>query len=413
MYKKVVLDNGLRVVFERIPFVRSISIGVWIGAGSRNENNANNGISHFIEHMMFKGTNKRSAKEIAACIDNLGGQINAFTGKECTCFYTKTLDEHMDIAVDVLADMLFNSKFDKKDIDTERRVILEEISMYEDSPEDLVHDLLSEAVWDGDPLGYPILGTKESLQNIDRDAIFEYIDGMYIPQNIVISAAGNFDEDHLIDTLTKHFGGWSRKGAVASDYNAVNFIPGRKVKEKDIEQVHLCLGFEGIEHGDNDLYSLLAVNNILGGGMSSRLFQKIREETGLVYSIYSYPSSYKRAGLFKIYAGMNPSHLDIVMDLILGEVDKLIKEGISLEDLTQSKEQLKGSYMLGLENTSSWMNSMGKSELLLGYIHTPEEILKKVEDVNMESVHKAINRVFDTKRMSVSLVGAIKGKYKH
>jgi len=409
MYKKVILDNGIRVVYERIPFVRSISIGIWVGTGSRNENSTNNGISHFIEHMLFKGTNKRSAKEIAACIDNLGGQINAFTGKECTCFYTKTLDEHMDIAVDVLADMLFNSKFDKKDIDTEKRVILEEISMYEDSPEDLVHDLLSEAVWNGDPLGYPILGTKECLEDITRDRIIEYMEQMYTPQNIVISAAGNFDENHLIDTLTRYFGGWNRKGTAVTDYNAVNFIPGKVVKEKDIEQVHLCLGFEGMEHGDKDLYSLLAVNNILGGGMSSRLFQKIREETGLVYSIYSYPSSYKRAGLFTIYAGMNPNHLDIVLELILDEIDILLKKGIDHDELAKSKEQLKGSYMLGLESTSSRMNSIGKSELLLGYIHTPEEILQKIEDVNMESVHNTINRIFDSKRMSMSLVGAMKG----
>ncbi len=409
MYKKVILDNGIRVVYERIPFVRSISIGIWVGTGSRNENSTNNGISHFIEHMLFKGTNKRSAKEIAACIDNLGGQINAFTGKECTCFYTKTLDEHMDIAVDVLADMLFNSKFDKKDIDTEKRVILEEISMYEDSPEDLVHDLLSEAVWNGDPLGYPILGTKECLEDITRDRIIEYMEQMYTPQNIIISAAGNFDENHLIDTLTRYFGGWNRKGTVVTDYNAVNFIPGKVVKEKDIEQVHLCLGFEGMEHGDKDLYSLLAVNNILGGGMSSRLFQKIREETGLVYSIYSYPSSYKRAGLFTIYAGMNPNHLDIVLELILDEIDILLKKGIDHDELAKSKEQLKGSYMLGLESTSSRMNSIGKSELLLGYIHTPEEILQKIEDVNMESVHNTINRIFDSKRMSMSLVGAMKG----
>lgn len=409
MYRKTTLNNGVRIVCEKIPYVRSTSIGIWVGTGSRNENKNNNGISHFIEHMLFKGTEKRSAKEIAETIDGIGGQLNAFTGKECTCYYAKTLDTHIDIAVEVLADMFFNSRFAKKDMDVEKCVITEEINMYEDSPEELVHDLLSETVWDGNPLGYPILGTHKCLSEISRGMIKEYIYKNYTPLNSVIAVAGNYDDDKLVEILSKYFSGWRSDAGAAADYPTVEFN-GRKikVKKKDTEQVHICMGFKGIPHGDDDLYSLLAVNNIFGGGMSSRLFQNIREEKGLVYSIYSYPSSYKNAGLFAVYAGMNPEHLEKVVSLVLEEIKKLVKQGLSKEELAKSKEQLKGNYILGLESTSSRMNSIGKSELLLGYINTPEEIIRKIDAITQERVEKVINDVFDVDKLSVSMVGNVK-----
>lgn len=408
MFKKVTLENGVRIVCEKIPYVRSVSIGIWVGTGSRNENRKNNGISHFIEHMLFKGTDNRSAKEIAESIDNIGGQLNAFTGKECTCYYTKTLDNHIDISVDVLADMFFHSKFARKDIDVEKKVIIEEIGMYEDSPEELVHDILSETVWDGNPLGYPILGSQKCLKSMNKEKISEYIDMNYTPQNTVVAVAGNFDDDYLINSISKHFSNWEPGNGIHSDFEKVEFISDVKIKEKDTEQVHVCIGFNGIEHGNDKLYTLLAINNIFGGGMSSRLFQKIREEKGLVYSIYSYPSSYKNAGLFTIYAGMNPEHLERVINLVDEEITLLLKDGITYEDLAKSKEQLKGNYILGLESTSSRMNSIGKSELMLGYILSPEEILKKIDEINMESVHEIIANVFDNKKRSVSVVGNIK-----
>jgi predicted Zn-dependent peptidase len=408
MYKKVVLDNGVRLVYEKIPHVRSISIGIWVGTGSRYENETNNGVSHFIEHMVFKGTEKRSAKEIAECIDNIGGQINAFTGKECTCYYTKTLDTHYEIAIDVLADMFFNSKLTKTDIDIERKVILEEIGMYEDSPEELVHDLFSETVWDGNSLGFPILGTEASLEGINRDVIVQYMKQNYTPENTVISVAGNFDDEKLIKTVSKYFN--NRKFETNRPLRTENaeFKKNTRVKEKDTEQTHICIGFSGLEHGDDNLYSLLAVNNILGGGMSSRLFQKIREERGLVYSIYSFLSSYKDSGLYVIYAGMNPEQLDIVVDLIKAELNTLISSGISEDELEKSKEQLKGNYILGLESTSSIMNSIGKSELLLNDILTPEEILAKIDNINMESINKVIKSIFDINNASFCVVGNIK-----
>jgi predicted Zn-dependent peptidase len=411
MFKKYTLDNGVRIVCEKIPYVRSVSIGIWVKTGSRNENRQNNGVSHFIEHMLFKGTEKRSATEIAESIDNIGGQLNAFTGKECTCYYVKILDNHIEIALDVLTDMLFNSVFAKKDINVEKKVILEEIGMYEDSPEELVHDILSEAVWDGNSIGYSILGTKKCLKNINNNMILKYIDENYTPGNTVISVAGNFDEIKLIELLKKHFADWKTGNGQNDSYDDVVFIPGKKTKEKDTEQVHICMGFKGLEHGNDMLYSLLAVNNIFGGGMSSRLFQKIREKKGLVYSIYSYPSAYKNAGLFTIYAGMKPENLKEVVELINEEIRILIKRGIKTDDLKKSKEQLKGNYILGLESTSSRMNSIGKSELMLGYINTQEEILDKIDAITMEKVNSIIEKIFDLEHVGISIVGNIKSDF--
>lgn len=408
MFKRAVLDNGIRIVCEKIPYVRSVSIGIWVGTGSRSENRSNNGISHFIEHMMFKGTEKRSAKEIAESIDNIGGQLNAFTGKECTCYYTKTLDSHMDIALDVLTDMLFNSKFAPKDIDIEREVILKEIGMYEDSPEELVHDILSETVWEGNPLGYPILGTKECLDNIDRDVIKDYIGNNYTPGNTVISVAGNYDDESLIEKLTGLFKDWKMRDSASPSFEKADFNASSRTKEKDTEQVHICFGFEGVEHGNDDIYTLLAINNIFGGGMSSRLFQRIREEKGLVYSIYSYPSSYKNSGLFTVYAGMSPEHLEEVISLMVDEIKLLNKKGLGREELERSKLQLKGNYILGLESTSSRMNSIGKSELMLGRIFSSDEILKKIDDINMERVNNIISKVFNLNKVGFSAVGNIK-----
>jgi predicted Zn-dependent peptidase len=408
MYKKIVLSNGLRLVYEKISYVRSVSVGIWVGTGSRNEDSQNNGISHFIEHMLFKGTAKRSAKEIAECIDAIGGQINAFTSKECTCFYTKTLDTHLDIALDVLADMLFNSEFARDDIKVEKRVVIEEIGMYEDTPEELVHDIFSEMVWNGNPLGYPILGTEKCINKFSKKVIDKYMNNFYTPYNTVISVAGNFDEGTLIDLINKYFQDWKYEGVYKQEFLPAQYQIDKIIREKDTEQVHLCMGFEGVEHGNDKLYSLLTLNNILGGGMSSRLFQNIREKRGLVYSIYSYPSTYQGAGLFMIYAGMNPEYLKTVIDLASDEMKLIRQNGITIDELNKSKEQLKGNYILGLESTNSRMNSIGKSELMLGKINTPEEVLDKIDKVNMDSINEIIERVFDFDKMSISAVGNIK-----
>lgn len=405
MFKKIALKNGVRIVCEQIPYVKSVSLGIWVRTGSGNESTKNNGISHFIEHMLFKGTEKRSAAEIAESIDNIGGQLNAFTGKECTCFYSKTLDEHIDIALDVLSDMFFNSIYAKKDIAVEKKVILEEIGMYEDAPEELVHDILSETVWDGSAIGYPILGTGKSLRGINREMIQKYLGERYTPGNTVIAVAGSFDEVRLADMLEKYFGSWTAEADVTLGSQTVEFKPGISIREKDTEQVHICIGFDGIHNGDDRLYPLLAVNNIFGGGMSSRLFQKIREKKGLVYSIYSYPTAYNDTGLFTVYAGMKPEQLNAVIGLIYDEIRLLLKKGITQQELEKSREQLKGNYILGLESTTSRMNSIGKSELMLGYINTPEEILKKIGEITMDGVNEIINRVFKLDQKGISIVG--------
>jgi len=407
MHRKFKLKNGIRVVCERIPYVRSVSTGIWVRTGSRNENTDNNGISHFIEHMLFKGTRNRTAAQIAECIDNIGGQINAFTGKECTCFYTRTLDEHIETALDVLSDMFFNSLFDNKDIALEKKVILEEINMYEDSPEDLVHDMLSETVWLGTSIGQPILGTKSSLGNINRSMILDYMNERYTQSNTVIAIAGNYDEERLETLLEKYFGSREPRDVKGQEPQKAEFMPAIRVKEKDTEQVHVCIGFEGIRTGDDDIYPLLAISNLLGGGMSSRLYQKIREEKGLVYSIYSYPTTYTDTGLFTIYAGMNPENLKIVASLIEEEIVNLKKHGMTRDELERTKEQMKGNYILGLESTGSRMNSIGKSEVLLGHIYTPDEILDKISSITMDDIDRMIVRIFGSGRKGVSVVGNI------
>ncbi|WP_352417833.1 pitrilysin family protein [Proteiniborus sp.] len=405
MYNKVTLDNGLRIVTEHIPYVKSVSIGIWVEAGSRKESEKNNGVSHFIEHMLFKGTMNRSAKEIAEAIDNIGGQINAFTSKECTCYYVKVLDNHIDIAIDVLSDMLFNSLFDKEDIIKEKSVICEEIKMYEDSPEDLVHDLLSQTIFDGNSLSYPILGSEETLNKITRDDLIDYYEAFYTPSNTVISIAGNFDFRDTIDMIKKYFGKWTPKLDIITKYDKPTIHHDISKKRKDIEQLHFCLGTEGSPQGQDDLYALLILNNILGGSMSSRLFQDIREDRGLVYSIYSYPSSYKDIGIFTIYAALNPNYFVEVIDIIMENINNIKQHYLSDEEIYKSKEQLKGNYLLGLESTSSRMTSIGKSELLLGKIVSPQEIVSKIDSVRLKDIVNVVDRIFDNNKFNIAYVG--------
>ncbi len=408
MFKKKILENGVRIVYEKIPYLRSVSIGIWVGTGSRYENELNNGISHLIEHMMFKGTDKLSARQIAQSMESIGGHLNAFTGRECTCYYAKVLDEHIQTAIDILSDIFFKSRMLEKDLETEKKVILEEISMYEDTPDDLAHDILAKSVWKGSPLGLPILGNKRCLENISRINIEKFMSENYVPERTVVSVAGSFDETQLLDELDKKFGCW-KADAGHEQKNTVPacYIRSFKVKEKNIEQVHMCMGMDGIEHRDERLYSLMAVNNILGGTVSSRLFQKVREDMGLVYSIYSYPSSYTDNGLFTIYAGMNPHNIKDVISIIIDELSSIINKGIDEEELHRAKEQLKGSFILGLESTGSRMNSIGKSELLLGFIRTPDQILEKIDSISMDTAVEAIESVFGAQKISVAVVGKL------
>lgn len=405
MYIKHKLNNGIRIVAEEIKYVNSISLGIWVKVGSRYENASNNGVSHFIEHMLFKGTKNRSAKEIANAIDKIGGQLNAFTAKECTCYYAKVLDTHFDIALDILTDMFFNSSFSEIEIEKEKGVVLEEIGMYEDSPEDLVHDIFTQSVWSGNPLGMPILGTEESLKALNRSDIIDYIKNNYTPENIVISVVGNFQERYVLEQIERAFSDYKPTKANRQEVSKPVFTSNYKYKKKDTEQAHLCLGFNGLELGNEYTYPLLVMNNILGGAMSSRLFQKIREEKGLAYSVFSYPSSYTDSGILSIYAGMKPNQLDYVIELINEEIKELKVKGITEEELYDSKQQIKGSYILGLESTSGRMISIGKSELLLDKIYSPKEITEFIDAVEMDDISHVIDLVFNTEEMGAAIIG--------
>lgn len=405
MYIRHNLNNGVRIVAEEIKYVNSVSLGIWVKTGSRNETTSNNGVSHFIEHMLFKGTKTRNAKEIASAIDKIGGQLNAFTAKECTCFYAKVLDTHFDIALDILSDMFFNSAFSEKEIEKEKGVVLEEISMYEDSPEDLVHDIFTQSVWSDNPLGMPILGTEDTLKGLGRNDIINYFDKNYTPENLVISVVGNFQEKYVIQQIERVFSGYNPARAARENAPKLIFAPKHNHKKKDTEQAHLCMGFNGIELGNKYTYPLLVMNNIFGGAMSSRLFQKIREEKGLAYSVFSYPSSYTDCGILSIYAGMKPNQLDYVIELIQEEIKEIKRNGITEDELYDSKEQIKGSYILGLESTSGRMISIGKSELLLDKIYSPKEITDFIDAVTMDDINHVIDLIFNTDEMGVAIIG--------
>lgn len=409
MINVVTLNNGVKVVMENIPFVRSISFGIWVKNGSRYENLESNGISHFIEHMLFKGTENRTAKDIADEIDAIGGQINAFTSKESTCYYTRTLDSHFDIALDVLADMFFNAKFDETDIEKERNVIIEEINMYEDTAEDLVHEILQYNIWNENSLGYPILGTKESISKFNTKTFKDYFKNNYRTDNTVIAIAGNFNEDEIVKKINKYFGSFASPENKRENTFNKTYNPIIVKKEKDIEQVHMAMCFPSISIGDEQSYALAVLNTIFGGGMSSRLFQKIREENGLSYSVYSYNSSYSDTGIFTIYAGLNPSQTEQVINLAIKEVNKLFTDKISEDLLSKTKEQLKSNYLLSLESTSSRMNSIGKSQLMLNRILSQDEIIQKVDAITLNDVDNLIAKIFNLEDMAFSAVGNIKG----
>jgi predicted Zn-dependent peptidase len=401
MINRYTCKNGVRIVLENIPHVRSVAIGVWIGTGSRNEDPQTNGISHFLEHMFFKGTKTRTAKEIAESFDSIGGQVNAFTSKEYTCYYAKVLDTHSQFALDVLADMFFNSSFDEVELQKERNVVLEEIKMYEDTPDDIVHDLLSRAIYEDHPLGYPILGTEETLNTFSGETLRNYIHERYTPENVVISIAGNITEN-FIQEVEKYFGSYMGGKNEAAD-NLPVFHSNRLSRKKDTEQAHLCIGFEGLKVGHDDMYSLIVLNNVLGGSMSSRLFQEVREQRGLAYSVFSYHSAYQDNGVVTVYGGTGAKQLDVLFDTIQETLAKLKHDGITDKELTNSKEQLKGSLMLSLESTNSRMSRNGKNELLLKRHRSLDEIIEQIDLINKQSVNDMAHAVFNDK-YSVSLI---------
>ena len=398
------LNCGVRIVMEEIPYVQSVSVGIWVKAGSVDETAKNSGISHFIEHMLFKGTENRSAKKIAEDVDKIGGQINAFTGKEATCYYLKTLANNIDQAADILVDMLINSKFDEEEMEKEKRVVCEEIKMIEDSPEDDAHDIISELIFKGNPLAKSIIGTPKSLQGITRNVVKKYISEEYTRDNIVISVCGSMNQDHVCELFESKLTALSSE-KTPKTYEEAAYKPSYKVKIKDIEQSHICLGLKGLSLNDDRYYTLALLNNIMGGSMSSRLFQNIREEKGLAYSVYSMSSSFTKTGYFNIYAGV--SH-EKIKDALIGIQDelKLLKtEGVTQEEMQTAKEQLKGSYIFSLENVNGRMFSIGKNMLLLNKIYTPEEVMESIDAVTMDDVREISEMVTDIHNYSGVLIG--------
>jgi len=402
MYDIQTLPNGVRIVTCPMKGYRSAALGFWVGAGSRQETEQENGATHFIEHMAFKGTQKRSAADLAAEMDAIGGQFNAFTTKECTCFHARGLDTHLPRASDVLCDMFFHSKFDEKDVETERGVILEEIGMYEDNPEDLSVEQLYDKVFAGDALARPILGTKESLAPMTGEWLREYMKGHYLPKDIVLSLAGSFTKDD-VKRLADAFGG------IEGDKNPApvkpEYISVVTAKEKPIEQNHLTLAFPSVPYGSDERYALQLLSTVLGAGMSSRLFQKVREEKGLCYSVYSYGAGHADTGLFCIYTALGKDTEADAIQTILDVVREVADKGIAREELERAREQSKANVVMGLESTQSLMSHMGRSLLLTGEITTPEEIIRNYDAVTGDQVKELAQRIFDFDVMSLSAVG--------
>ncbi|HBX22513.1 MAG TPA: insulinase family protein [Desulfotomaculum sp.] len=398
------LANGVTVLTEKIPHVHSASIGVWVDVGSRDENDNQAGVTHFIEHLMFKGTQRRSAKDIAEELDAVGGQLNAFTTKEYTCYYARVLDEHLPLAVDLLGDMLFHSRFDEVDIDRERNVILEEIKMYEDAPDELVHDIFAGTIWRSHPLGRPVIGGEQSVRNLSRADLRSFYKQFYIPGNIVVAAAGNFDHERLLDMLNEHFGqltgGKKERHFVVPQPNKQVFC-----RTKETEQVHLCLGTPGLPIDHEKIYVFQLINTILGGGLSSRLFQEIREQRGLVYSVFSYHSSYHDSGLFCVYAGLSKENVREALELIVKEIKDLQKQGVGPAELQRVKDQLKGNLLLSLESVSTRMSRLGKSQLYLGKITPPEEIVRRIMAVTNDDIMELTRNLLKPEDFSLASVG--------
>ena len=404
MFDHWTLENGLHVVGERLPYLRSVSIGVWMRVGSMMETPAENGLSHFLEHMVFKGTEKRSTRDIAEEMDAVGGQMNAFTGKDCTCFYAKVIDEDLPLAVDILSDMTLHASLDEAEFKKERGVILEEISMEEDSPEDVVHELLSRIQFGNQAAGMPILGPAEQIAAYTRDDLANYRARHYHPENCVVALAGNYDPEQVLALIQQYFGEWKKSGQ-RQTVPPMQPIPGQKAaKEKDTEQLHICLGYPGTFLGSDELYPMSVMNNLLGGAMSSRLFQKIREEMGMAYSIYTYPSTYVGCGTFAVYAGVSPKNGHAVLDETLKQLDLLCRDGVTEKEFREAKNQLRGSYLLGLESPGSRMQSMGRGQLHLDRCMTPEETVAKIEAVTIESVNAVARRIFSN-APCISVVG--------
>jgi predicted Zn-dependent peptidase len=406
VYRKTTLANGLRVLTETMPSVRSASIGIWADVGSSLERPEQRGISHLVEHMLFKGTHRRSAREIAETMDGVGGNLNAFTDKEATCYYAKVIDRHVPLALDVLSDMFLHSVFDAQELAKEQKVVLEEIKMYDDSPDELIHDLFLQTMWSNSNLGDPTIGFNKTVLAVTPDDLREHMRRHYAPDSVIVAAAGNVDHDHFAELVAECFASFAGKSERFSP-DAPPTTPASLVRQKDSEQAYVVLGSRGLSVRDDRRFALSVLDTVLGGGMSSRLFQEIREKRGLVYTVYSFQAAYRAAGLFGVYAGTSPENVQPCIDVI-GEQLRAIRETpIGENELHLAKEHIKGNLTLALEATSSRMIRLGRNEFALGRQITPEEIEERVDAVTSRDVQELANEVFAQDQLGLCILGPV------
>jgi predicted Zn-dependent peptidase len=410
VYRKIVLDNRLRIVAEHIPTLKSVTIGIWVNVGSRDERPGEEGLSHFLEHMFFKGTRSRSATQISREIDALGGEMNAFTTRETTTFYIKVLDQQLETALELLSDLFYQSRFETREVEKEKQVVLEEIRMVQDDPEDLVQELHMKHTLGSHPLGRPILGQAKRIQALDRDDLLAYVRSHYDPEQTVVAVAGNFNWTRLEKLLTKYFSSGHKGSAVRSHRWPPQVSGGVLVQRKSLEQVHLCLGLQGLGAGHKDRYAAHALNGVLGGSVSSRLFQEVREKRGLVYSIYSFLSTYSDGGMITVYAGTRAKEVKRVVDLVCRELRKLRTQGIDAKDLGRVKNQMKGSLMLSLESSHSRMSKLAKDELSQGCHVSLEQMTAEIDRVTTDQVHRVAQDLLDPRCLAVTALGPIAPK---
>ncbi|MEW9532275.1 M16 family metallopeptidase [Microbispora sp. NPDC049125] len=408
--RRTVLPGGLRVVTEEMPTVRSVAVGMWVGIGSRDEAPEHMGATHFLEHLLFKGTATRDAMEISASIEGIGGEINAFTAKEYTCYYARVLDEDLPLAIDVLADVVTSSLITDDDVESERGVILEEIAMHDDDPSDVVHEQFSAELYGDTPIGRPILGNEESINALSRDRIREYYQRFYLPPRTVVSVAGNVDHERVVALVAAAYeragalGGTAEPAVPRIGGPGVASRSGVRVVDRPTEQANLVLGTTGVSRTDDRRFALGVLNAALGGGMSSRLFQEIREKRGLAYSTYSYTSQYADTGQFGIYVGCLPSKVDDVLKICRDEVARVVTDGITAEEIVRGKGQMRGGLVLGLEDTGSRMSRIGKSELVYEQLMSVDEVLARIEAVTPDDIEQVAQDILN-RPLTLAVIG--------
>jgi len=403
-YRKTILDNGVRVITEEIPYLKSVSIGVWVTTGSRDEQPHENGVSHFIEHLLFKGTERRTAFDIAKEIDSVGGTLNAFTGREYTCFYAKVIDKNLPLAINLLSDIFLHSLMDPKDVEKERGVILQEIKMVEDTPDDYIHDFFNRVCWGDHPLGFPIFGTSDLVQSFTREQIFQFLKETYQPERIIICAAGNLKHEEAVDLIGETFGqlpqsNQERKRLKPQSVSTTN------IRKRELEQVHFCLGTKGLPYNHSLRFASYLLNTILGGGMSSRLFQEIRENRGLAYSVGSYTSHLRDTGAMVLYAGVPPAKAADVVSAMMEQLAAMRDKAVPTEELNKAREFTKGRLLLRMEDTFANARWVGHQEVTDQTVLSVDQVVEELDAITVDDVQHVAQRLFATERLSLAIVG--------